>query len=42
MLGRLAIRYPEVPVSFAGYRKFAEVATFAATSHRGSEEGGGG
>lgn len=24
MLGRLAVRYPEVPVLFAGSRKFAE------------------
>jgi len=24
MLGRLAVRYPEVPVVFAGSRKFAE------------------
>ncbi|MEX2587374.1 MAG: hypothetical protein WD602_05190 [Actinomycetota bacterium] len=24
MLGRLAVRYPEVPVIFAGSRKFAE------------------
>jgi len=24
MLGRLAIRYPEVPIVFAGSRKFAE------------------
>jgi hypothetical protein len=24
MLGRLAVRYPEVPIIFAGSRKFAE------------------
>jgi hypothetical protein len=28
MLGRLVVRYPEVPVVFAGSRKFAEEWTF--------------
>ena len=28
MLGRLAVRYPEVPIVFAGSRKFAEEWTY--------------
>jgi hypothetical protein len=28
VLGRLAVRYPEVPIVFAGSRKFAEEWTF--------------
>jgi hypothetical protein len=28
MLGRLAVRYPEVPVVFAGSRRFAEEWTY--------------
>jgi hypothetical protein len=41
MLGRLAVRYPEIPVIFAGSRKFAEEWTYRFLASAVEDEGAG-
>ena len=41
MLGRLAVRYPEIPVIFGGSRKFAEEWSYRFLSSAAEDDIGG-